>query len=309
MQYTDSPKRHHYVSRSYLKRWLTQSGPGKPGLHVFNKLRNKHFICTDLNAIAQIRYFNNLEIDIDTYELLLCKYHAIDGYPIKFLKTLEALVLVDQYKKDKHQNFEALSAINKSFLEQEFSNIEAVIGLTLNAAENISEGVAQENFSKELSHQALALTFCTQFFRTKRVRERSINHMQKIYFRRGNGTTELTESQKDNFLKATLLIESNRMVESMVKDGFSASILVSKSDKNFITSNTPAGLKILSATPAKDLKDVEGFMALTPKVALVWSGKGSEITVKNLDLSSVDNINKRIFKFAAEEIYSTHKLP
>lgn len=308
MRYTDSPKKHHYVNKSYLKRWLTRSSAEKFGLHVFNKQRNKHFFCTDLDSISQVRYFNRLDVDRDVYDLLLYKYQKVDGYPAKFLEALEELTLIDQYKKDKHPNYAALDTINKSFLEQEFSDIETQISLALNAAEKISEYTSLKGFQSELSHRALALTFCTQFFRTKSIRERVIKDMQEIGLHRRTGATKLATNQIENLIKAILFIESNRMMESMVKNGFSASILVNQSDKNFITSNTPANVRILSTSPAKSLCEVEGFMALTPRVAFSWSGKGSEIEVRQFDLNSVENENRKSFQVAAEEIYSTHKL-
>ncbi len=125
-------KKHHYVMKNYLERWkgIDIDKSKKEGVWVINKANKSNYFCTDLNSIAQINYFYELNMDRQIFGLLIYKYR---DYSIcsSTLDWMELLISVDDYKKDGLFNYEKLGLINNAVLENEYSRIESLLAKIL----------------------------------------------------------------------------------------------------------------------------------------------------------------------------------
>ena len=304
---TKITKKQHYVSRFYLKKWLSSRKKGKKGIWVENKKENKNYFCTNLNSISQIRYFYKLNIDQDVYDLLFLKYSDGSIYAKSFLREAEVLLFINNYQKNKCYDYEKLDILSKSFLENKYSDIENTIAKTLNFIHKNSSNLHKDNYISEIKFDFLIVLFSFQINRTERKRNDIMSFFHKLLIKRDEIKTELSDEQKENFIKSMLYIESMNMVKELLDRNFSIEILVSHSDVSFITSNTPA----INVSPPgmKDLESFEGFMALTPKVAMILKKNEPvrRLTVTPISTDRVIKLNKVIYTDAKGDIYSIKK--
>lgn len=302
-------KRHHYVMQNYLERWkgFDKSKSKKEGVWVENKVRKSNYFCTDLNSISQINYFYALDVDQDVLGLLRYRY---DKHPEckSTLEWLALLALLDEYKKKELYNYEKLDVINKNVLEDEYSRFEDVFARILQSIDNDLELYISSLVNKESDLRVLVFIFVFQAFRTKVMRDMLSDKMIEILVDWGDGERRLSSIQKENYLKASLYLDSISSSLRICSNDFSIELLINNNKKGFITSDAPA---VIISGSDFELSKFEGFMPLTPNIGMVIRGRrlvGKNFFLTKISQQQLIRFNKLIKNSFCEQLYSKVKL-
>jgi hypothetical protein len=312
----ETKKKQHYVPRGYLKHWIAKRrvAPGEKenGLWVSSihkkEDRNDYF-CTDLRNISQKRYFNNIIVDEDVYDLLCYKYHDSNEIVIGLIGEIEILLKAEIFSKNTNYENRDFDNFRKQYLEEKFSKFEGVQIAVLDELNNdiIKYIKGLESGVNDL--RDFVGIFFMQLLRTKKARLRLNNYMESIFIHRDGKEKKLNNEQKENYIKIMLFIEPIVISERLFKNGFSIELLVSTGAENFFTSNSPAVL--FNGDTGEDISKIHGFMPLSPKSGLII--RGSKIDNKNLIVRTIsdDEVNEynEITKNNADdEIYSSYDI-
>lgn len=306
-------KRHHYVSRGYLKYWRTNRGTGKKkssGVWTFNKDRRDCNFQTSLFSIAQVNYFYNLEVDRDVYDLLRIKYLGKSNFSKEFLKHMKALADISEYQEKKMPGWEKLHVINKNYLEGMFEKMESHISRSLIP---IDQGVYF--YLKELQEKKVGLgdlldLFCAQILRTKDARAKVESVLRRAVVVRDGVETFLSERQNRNLIIASMFFDSILLSEDLREVDYSIELLINNSNIPFVTSSCPA-IMLGSAEMLSDLRKMEGYMPLNPKVAMIvrgWRPLSVNFTAKSVGLGEAQKWNDMMLNHADYDVYASFDL-
>lgn len=299
-------KRQHYVMKNYLKRWMGDSEQSeKPGVWVHNLKANKINFSTDLNSIAQRKFFYELDLDRDTFGLLRYKY---EQYPEckSLLGILELLVYVNEYKSKKLKNYENLQKLNKNVLEDRYSKYESALANQLEVIDKNIWDFITALVTGKLDLSDLVGLFVFQCFRTPKMRDVLSRKMHRIFVNRGDGNKELTEYQKKNFINACTFLDITVLTKAITKANYSIELLINTTDEYFITSDEPA----LILNSGIDLSALKGYMPLTPENAMIIRGTkptGKNLSIRGVQKAEVTELNNLIKDFGCTQIYSKSK--
>ena len=298
--------------RSYLKRWKAEREGTKDGIWVKNQKSGAVFFVSDLNNIAQKRYFYELSLEQYTFALLRYRY---DKYPEckSALEFLSLLVKVEKYKENKLPKFEELSKFNKNVLEDEYSRIEGFLAIILTSIDEDLDKFIQDLLSSKSHLEDLILLFIVQAFRTKKMRETLSNKMKTIFIEKQNGESiELTSEQKSNYLKASSYLDSISTTSRIVKGNYSIELLRNENKAKFVTSDTPAIVtKYNKGSVANGKFELEGFMPLNPTLAMVVRGHlllNKNLVIKHVSQKEVLSWNKIMKSSGCTQVYSQSKI-
>jgi len=307
------PKRQHYVSQTYLEYWLAareaKAGEKSMGVRTFNKVRNQAMFATDLNSISQVRYFNRLDVDQDVYDMLAYKYSEQAGVAALVVKEFQILIGIDEYKKRGEPHADQLDDINKRFLEDKFTVLESRFSKTLNLISADVGLYIKSLVERQNDIRDLLGIFAVQLFRTKHARDVVTSEVKKLVIVREDGEKQLSEQQAGNVLKSILFIDSLLFGERLGAGDYSVELLVAQGQEKFITSSSPAIILSKSDEGQKDLSDFEGFMPLTPSVALVVRGRrplGRNLMFRGVSKGEVSIFNKKTYDASSYDVYASY---
>ncbi|WP_139476932.1 DUF4238 domain-containing protein [Aeromonas veronii] len=294
----EAKKKQHYVMQNYLARWKSESTDKKnEGIWVFNKTNRRTYFCTNLNNIAQIGYFYEIYIDSDVLGLLNGRYlKYAECRPL--LEQFDVLRRYDEIKKNlpiDEINVD-LSIVNKNYLEDQYSKLENVLAKVIASINEDIYAHTIKIIQKKDSMDALVAIFMLQLHRTKLCRDAAHNEIQRLFIKEPNGTDrELSEEQKNNFIKASLLLDSIVTTIEFTKKSYSVELLVNRTNIKFITTDNPAN--IFNYENRGDLSTFVGYMPLTPSIGLIIRGhkvEGKNYFVRSISHAEALAINKRI---------------
>jgi hypothetical protein len=299
-------KRQHYVSRFYLKNWLSSRGNKKDALLVTGCSNNKQRECTDLNSISQKRFFYQLDISQNVFDMILAKYYEKakqNNFLKSFIEEMNVLLEVHKYKNDKKHNYEKLNIIGINILEKKYAYLESTISSSLNLIiENIEQYIYEILTHKKYIHSLLVFFFI-QSFRTLRIYDKLKEEIKELHCEKGRIKVKLSENEKDNFIKVLQYLEAFEAVENIMNSSYSIELLKNKTNINFYTSDSPA--IILNSIP---MSKFEGVIPLTPKLLMFVRGfkVTHTFTQKNIyNKKIVKKYNHLIQKNAYREFYKT----
>jgi hypothetical protein len=302
MNIKEKVKKQHYVSKFYLKNWFTD----KKQLKVITKNNNnKKFNPTNLDSIAQQRFFYKVDITQNVFDLLLSRYYN-NNLCKDILQEMQVLLKIDKYKKEERESFEKLDIININILEEKYSKIESHISPVIEKIENnIIQYINDLILNKENIHILVDFYFL-QLYRTKKMRNSLNKIMSELHVTKNNITNKLSDEEKENFITIMQFIDPIVEVEKFYKKKFSIELIINSSKLNFYTSDAPA---FITTKKEKEISEIEGFMALTPKVGMII--RGYQLNKKILIFRQVYNkkiiarYNKVIYGNADSHIYCT----
>ena len=312
----DTKKKQHYVPQGYLKHWITKrkAAPGEKenGLWVSNihkkEDRNDHF-CTDLRNISQKRYFNNIIVDQDVYDLLLYKYHDSNKVVVGLISEFEVLLKAEIFSKSTNFKSKDFDNFRKQYLEEKFSKVEGILLAALDEMNSDIHAYIEGLKTGVNDLRDFVGLFFVQLFRTKKARLRFNSHMKRIFIRRDGKDKKLTDEQKENYIKIMLFLEPIVISENLYNNGFSIELVVSTGGKTFFTSNSPAVL--FDGSIDKDISKIHGFMPLSPKSGLIIRGSkidNKNFIVRTISHDEVNEYNEITKNHADDEIYSSYDI-
>ena len=296
---TTAVKKQHYVSRFYLKNWLSKSN-GK--IKVYNKKNNKEYFCTDLNSISQERFFYELHITQNVFDLILSRYYtkALNNPFLKeFIELSNLLLRLNEYQNDKNYNYEKTKVINKNVLEKEYSKIENVISNVINQINNDLNTYLHELKKNPKKSLALIELFNIQFYRTKQMREKLNDIIKKLFVKKDNIEKKLSDDETIAFFKIMQYLDPLIESQKIIENGFSIELIKNNTENNFITSNSPA---IIDKVDGKYM----GFMPITPSIFLIvqFQTTAKKFNYREInDAITVNALNSKIYE-NSNEIYT-----
>ncbi len=301
----------HYVPKGYLKNWIPVKSKTKPGIWVHNKIENKHYFCTDLNSLGQIRYFYEIDIDQDVLDLLIYKYHKESTLCHMFLKRFSVLNVLNKYKEGRFEHYEKLNIINRNFLESEYENMENIFLKSINEIGRDFKSYILGVKNGQYNLDDLLGFYVFQLFRTKQMRDNLANYLKDLSISRDGVKKKLNESQKNNYIKCSLFIEALNYIERFANN-YSIELLINNSDTKYITSSSPSLVLTHNEKDGRyNLSNFEGYVPLSPKVAMILRGDkpcSSDLIFRQVNVETVNKYNKKIVEMTAEQIYSTVNL-
>lgn len=303
-------KKQHYVMQNYLKRWKSERKNMSDCVWV-KQVSNGSVSCvTSLKKIAQEWYFYELNLDKDTYGLLLYRYKNLPECR-SALDFLSVLIKVDEYKKEKLPNFQELHKINKNVLEDEYSRIENFLAIILSAIDSDINQFSQDLIDGKYSVKDLVFLFILQSFRTRQLRDILSREMKAIFLENKEERKELNKEQRENYIKASSYLDSISTTNKIINSGFTVELLVNKNKKLFLTSDAPA---IITKYDSNHLNPnaayLEGYMPLTPNIAMIIRGYQSfkkRLVVREVTQQDVLSWNKIMKKSGCSQLYSKTK--
>lgn len=308
----EAKKKHHYVMQSYLARWksISSDKSKKEGIWVYNKKTKSSYFCTDLNSMAQIGYFYEIYIDSDVLGLLNGCYLKYDECR-PLLEQFEVLRRYDEVKGSLPiDDIDVdLSIINKNFLEDLYSKLENVVAkVVASINEDISIHTTKIIQGKD-SMDAFVAIFMLQLHRTKLCRDAAQNEIHRLFISNPNEEQrELSEEQKNNFIKASLLLDSIVTTAKFTRLNYSVEILINSTNIKFITTDNPAN--IYNYENNGNLSTFVGYMPLTPSIGLIIRGhkvEGNNYIVRRISHAEALAINKNM-RQSCTQVYSQKKI-
>ncbi|WP_345875418.1 DUF4238 domain-containing protein [Shewanella algae] len=200
----------------------------------------------------------------------------------------------------------------KIYLEHRYENIEKAFQRTTDII-----GISFDEYIRLLINGDYELydligIYSVQLFRTKKMRGRYSEVMKTVYSsQEGGDPQKLTEVQRDSLIKCILFIDAISFTYDMTGTEFSIEFLRSMEGESFLTSNSPALHYSAHGESLTSLEDFEGFMPLTPKIALLIRGckpTGNNLNVRGVFNHEVLQWNSKIILEADDEIYSTKEI-
>jgi hypothetical protein len=299
-------KKQHYVSRFYLKSWLSEKSTNdKKAIKVYNKKKNKEYNCTDLNSISQERFFYELNVTQNVFDLILARYYtkALKNTFLKeFIEIANVLLKLNEYQNNLEKKHENTNVINQNILEKEYSKLENMISPIINKINNDLEKYLDELNYNPTKSLALIELFLIQFYRTKKMREKLNTIMKKLFVEKNNIKKELTDEEKKAFFKVIQYLDPITESHKVIENNFSIELIKNNTKTNFITSNSPA---VMEKT---DEDELMGFMPITPFVFLLIRFQNIESKKFKYrevnDINIIEALNSMIYK-NSDEIYTT----
>ncbi|NQZ49512.1 MAG: DUF4238 domain-containing protein [Moritella sp.] len=301
-------KKHHYVMQNYLSRWKGKGTSKKEGVWVKNISQKSTYFCTDLNSIAQINYFYELHLDQDTFGLLLYRYEKYEQCKSS-LQLLSTLVEIDEYKKKKLLNHEKMNVFNTNILEDSYSRLERNLAKILQSIDKNLSGYINKLIFNEANLSDLILLFIVQLFRTRAMKELLDKEMRSIYVNYGDGAKGLLLKQKDNYLKASLYLDSIVTSSKFCSEKYSIEILINNNSTLLVTADAPA--IVISKQKDWELSKFVGYMPLTPRIGMIVRGHqplNKSLIVRVIDQREVLKLNKLTKNSFCKQVYSKVKL-
>ncbi|MED7669932.1 DUF4238 domain-containing protein [Pseudomonas moraviensis subsp. stanleyae] len=141
--------RQHYVSRFYLDSWTTVEATENISIWSLNKIRGNIFKTTNLSNISQKNRFYKVVIDDIVWDMLEYLLAPLEHEPFvaRTMRTLNPLLLINQYRKNKPENHEKLVVIETNLLEDLYADLESLFNHTL---KKVSETGSKSKLSKAL---------------------------------------------------------------------------------------------------------------------------------------------------------------
>lgn len=283
-------KKQHYVPQFYLNSWL---GSINKELWVSNSKKKEPipYRQCDTTDLCEKMYFYKVEINDVVFDMLNYKYaneiesdEIVKGIlnKIHILKLADDVITKKQYvtNTDKTANTLAedlLKVVNKNFLENEYSTMEAIVSHEINALTKSQSSHIVMPISEKV-HPCLIAFFSFQYFRTEKTLNMLRKNITSMVLQRDGEDITLTDEQTNSVLKCTLYIESFKLARTLEKENYHITIFKNHTKLNLITSDSPAILFYDQGI---------GIMPLAPKL-LMKLEKKSYSPVNNTPL--IDSI-------------------
>jgi hypothetical protein len=306
--------RQHYVSRFYLDSWTTVEATENISIWTLNKITGNIFKTTNLSNISQKNRFYKVVIDDIVWDMLEYLLAPLEHEPFvaRTMRTLNPLLLINQYRKNKLENHEKLVVIETNLLEDLYADLESLFNHTL---KKVSETDSKSKLSKALEedeekhYNNLILFFATQHFRTMQARKKINDITKDMYLQRGQDEKhKLSPQQVDIVTKIHLYVESIRFAENLSRSKFRISLEYNVSNIDLVTSSSRTLGFSEPRAHRDDIRSFKGQIALSPKInmRLYLSSDGSErIEFGTLDKQRVLSLNRLRVKSSDLDVYAT----
>ncbi|WP_057435766.1 DUF4238 domain-containing protein [Pseudomonas syringae group genomosp. 3] len=302
--------RQHYVTRPYLDNWTVEEAPEIKVVWALNKISGEIFKVTNLSNIAQKNRFYKIIIDDIVWDMLKYLLGPLEHEPFvaQAMRTLNPILLVNNYIKNKLESYEKLVVIETNFLEDRYAELENLFNYTIkkiSAAGSELSSVFKEDEKKH--YDSLMLFFATQHFRTRRARKRIYDITKDMYLQRGQDERhKLSHQQVDTVTKIHLYVESVRFAENLSRSNFKISLDYNVSNIDLVTSSSPTLGHVGPRAHSDDIMSFKGQIPLTPNVntRLYQSSGIKRVEFGTLGKQKVLSINRLQVESSDMDVYA-----
>ncbi|WP_369038892.1 DUF4238 domain-containing protein [Stenotrophomonas maltophilia] len=236
-------KYNHYVHCAYLRSWEVSKQVRSYDLH-----RNQVITSSAKNTGGE-NYFYSFHPDPVVIQLVMYTFSDIvkqDGAGAVYARYLEELSSTAEAEPMQR---------NKRFIEGQYERWETATG---EALKEIRESCRGPLSAKTL--ESLVKLYCMQHLRTPLMRRRVMDRIRGLTY---DGVA-LSETQSEDYFKIRLVADAQAMASDIIAEGFQIT-LYDTGDERLINSDNPA---VQWVHPLKSVRDIRGFMPLTPTLAM-----------------------------------------
>lgn len=272
-------KNHHFVHDGYLNAWRMPNT-----IFVFDLLTGKTFEATGRNTIGACGKFNNFSFDERVVNFLNYTFmeRAIREGSSNVYKLMLSIINCMKNIDYAHKA--------ENFLEDFYEKLESRIAC---AMRSLFRGELQVVSRDPNVFDSLIIFYCLQLMRTPKARRLLSSHMLEISF----DGVRLDPSQKEEYVKMFLLINSLAAAMEILDKGCSIRLRYAKSGEKFVNSDAPV---ILTAGGFK------GCVPLSPRLLMEIDNIGQRFKnffYDDITNSEVNMINIKMIKNAERTVY------
>lgn len=262
-----SHKFNHYVHSAYLKSWEV-SGQ----LRSYDLSRNQVNTLSARNTGGE-NYFYAFQPDPLVIRLLtytfsdIVKQAGAGAVYARYLHELSLATDADSVQRNQH------------FIEKQYDRWETRIGEALKEV--------RESYPRPLSSdtlESLVKLYCMQHLRTPVMRKRLMERIRELTYD-GIG---LNDSQSEDYFKIRLVADAQAMASDIIAQGFEI-VLYHTGDELLINSDSPA---VQMVYPLKSVRDIRGFMPLSPTMAMVIAHVGQGASSLRTEIAPASKVRE-----------------
>lgn len=286
-QSKDRKKLHHYVHDGYVSHWRDTSG----AIHVLNLSTGKSFAPKGKGVGAESR-FNDFSFDPMVIDLLHYAFSKRLGNRDPASDTVAIMLSLVRWAKDAEYPHK-----EHNFFEDLYEFFENGIGVTIAQIKRGDQPAPEYHDSWGLN---LLLFYFLQVFRVPKARQMLSGD---FIYSTDEGSTTLSDNQKREFSVVHMLINSLCAAYDAYSLGFTIRIRHALGAGKIINCDAPA---VVSTSNIKHLKELRGWMPLTPRVVIEIDSLGGgnrTVITETMGRDAVSQYNRSVLQNAYKFLY------